>query len=215
MSNRIAEMRRAAGLSQQDLADAAGTGRSQIVKLERGERRLTVDWMVRLAGPLRCAPRDLLPDAGGGRMADVPAGPAIAAAPLPLSDALRDLPVCGAARGGSDALFVDQGRPLEWTWRPPPLGGVGNAFAVYAVGDSMEPKFRAGDLLFLNPNLPPVRDAYVVVECTDTEAYVKQFVRHAGDGITLREFRPEEREFTLPLARVKAVYRVVGAWEGR
>ncbi|MFZ2869084.1 helix-turn-helix transcriptional regulator, partial [Zavarzinia sp.] len=62
MQNRLAELRRRAGLTQDQLATLADTGRSQIVKLERGERRMTVDWMLRLAKPLGCDPKDLLPE---------------------------------------------------------------------------------------------------------------------------------------------------------
>ncbi|WP_179954069.1 XRE family transcriptional regulator [Denitrobaculum tricleocarpae] len=62
MSNRIKELRRLRGLTQDNLGKLAGTGRSQIVKLERGERRLTVEWMRRLARALECHPADLLLD---------------------------------------------------------------------------------------------------------------------------------------------------------
>jgi phage repressor protein C with HTH and peptisase S24 domain len=44
------------------LAERVGTGRSQIVKLERGERRLTDGWMRRLARELGFRPGDLLID---------------------------------------------------------------------------------------------------------------------------------------------------------
>ena len=205
--NRIAVLRRTAGLSQEQLAERLGTGRSQIVKLERGERRLTVDWMVRIGRALGCDPAMLMPAAGPAAVSAV-AGPGAPSMP-------RDLPVVGAARGGTDALFLDQGHPLERVERPPGLAGVGNAFAVYAVGDSMEPKYRSGDLLFVNPNLPPVRDGFVVVELGDQEAYVKQFVRRSGGEVILREFCPAQREFAVPAARIKAIYRVVGSWEGR
>jgi len=59
--NRIREKRQTLGWSLQQLADASGTSKSQIDKLEKGLRRLTVDWMVRLAKPLGCDPRDLIP----------------------------------------------------------------------------------------------------------------------------------------------------------
>lgn len=218
MNNRLAEWRRRAGLTQDQLAERAGTGRSQIVKLERGERRLTIDWMLRLAGPLGCDPKDLLPSEPAPPAAASRADAAPAALPWALGPGgqpARDLPVCGAARGGANALFVDQGQPLEHVFRPAQLTGVANAFAVYAVGDSMEPKFQAGDLLFINPNLPPVRGCFVVVELGDHEAYVKQFLRQSDHELWLKEFTPEPREFPVETARVKAIYRVVGSWEGR
>lgn len=58
--NQIRFWRQQKGWTLQQLADAAGTTRAQIDKLERGSRRLTVDWMVRLATPLGCDPRSLM-----------------------------------------------------------------------------------------------------------------------------------------------------------
>ncbi|WP_406567486.1 helix-turn-helix transcriptional regulator [Azospirillum canadense] len=61
--NRLAELRKRAGVSQGRLADALNSGRSTIVKLEKGERELSLDWMERIAPILGCAPWDLLPEA--------------------------------------------------------------------------------------------------------------------------------------------------------
>lgn len=58
--NRIRELREARGLSAADLADLVGTSQPQITRLERGERRLTADWMTRLARALNCTPADLM-----------------------------------------------------------------------------------------------------------------------------------------------------------
>tara|TARA_R110000868_G_scaffold936_4_gene7153 strand:+ start:1925 stop:2482 length:558 start_codon:yes stop_codon:yes gene_type:complete len=46
-------------MSAADLAEKTGTSQPQITRLERGERRLTVDWMQRLAKALGCQPSDL------------------------------------------------------------------------------------------------------------------------------------------------------------
>lgn len=60
--NRIAELRKKLGMTQQDLADKAGVHWITISKLERGQTRLTMDWMERLAPILgRVSPFDLVP----------------------------------------------------------------------------------------------------------------------------------------------------------
>lgn len=61
MQNRIGILRRAKGMSQAKLADAAGTTRSQINRLERGDRRLSLDWMTRIARVLDVKMSELLP----------------------------------------------------------------------------------------------------------------------------------------------------------
>jgi len=58
--NRIREIREAAGLSVDEVAERAGTSGTQIRRLETGTRRLTVDWMQRLAEALECSPADLI-----------------------------------------------------------------------------------------------------------------------------------------------------------
>jgi len=63
MENRIKELRKAQGLTLKELADRVGTSNQQISHLEKGRRRLTLDWIERLAVALDCHPSDLL---GGG-----------------------------------------------------------------------------------------------------------------------------------------------------
>jgi len=60
-ANNIKRMRKLKGWTLQKLADALGTSRSQVDKLERGERRLTVDWLDKVATALECSPLELLP----------------------------------------------------------------------------------------------------------------------------------------------------------
>lgn len=58
--NRIAELRKAAGLSQSELAAAIGTTLNNLGKLERGARRLNQDWIEKIAKALSIAPHELL-----------------------------------------------------------------------------------------------------------------------------------------------------------
>ena len=59
--NRVREWRHRRELSIEELARRSRTSPSQISKLERGQRRLTVEWMSRLAKALGCRSEDLLP----------------------------------------------------------------------------------------------------------------------------------------------------------
>lgn len=62
MTNRIKELREARGLTLQEVADVAGTSLQQIQRLENGVRRLTDEWMRRIAPILRVHPAELLLD---------------------------------------------------------------------------------------------------------------------------------------------------------
>lgn len=58
--NRIKDLREARGLSTAALAVMVGTSQPQISRLEKGERKLTEDWMRRIAKALDVRPSDLL-----------------------------------------------------------------------------------------------------------------------------------------------------------
>lgn len=56
--------RKARGLSQEALADAAGIDRSHMGKIERGERNVTIMNIARIAAALNAKPSDILREAG-------------------------------------------------------------------------------------------------------------------------------------------------------
>lgn len=209
MTNRIRALRQERGYSMQDLAGKIGTSRSQIDKLEKGERRLTLEWMQRLAKGLGCNVNDIF--AGSDQKSESPALMP-GAIPLPPQSLQKDLPVIGSARGGIHGFFFDNGRVNEYVVRAVNLTSVPNAFAVYVVGDAMEPRFFAGELLYINPNRPLSKDCFVVVEMQDGQGLVKQFVRQDDQTITLRQFNPE-KDIVLKKSDIKNVYRIVGSSE--
>jgi len=62
MRNNLRELRKKAGLSQLELADKLNTTQGMIGLLERGERKLSPDWLKRISQILSCSPLDILPD---------------------------------------------------------------------------------------------------------------------------------------------------------
>jgi transcriptional regulator with XRE-family HTH domain len=87
--NRLHELRRLRGLTQNRLADLAGISGQQIGHLERGERRMTFAQAEILAPHLGCAPADLLSHAAG---ISVPVTCRVAAAFSESAPAEYDLP---------------------------------------------------------------------------------------------------------------------------
>jgi transcriptional regulator with XRE-family HTH domain len=59
--NRIRELRIAAGMSQQALADAIHVSKMTVSELERGQMNLTQDYMRRIGDALGMLPADILP----------------------------------------------------------------------------------------------------------------------------------------------------------
>jgi len=56
----VRDRRNALDLSQEFVAESIGTSSQQIGKLERGEARMTIDWLRKLSVPLQCRVVDLL-----------------------------------------------------------------------------------------------------------------------------------------------------------
>lgn len=87
--NRLGELRRALGLSQQAVAAAAGMSGAYYGALERGDKRINADTAARLAKPLGCASGDLL---GGLTGVSVPLILAVGAAESEARPPQYDLP---------------------------------------------------------------------------------------------------------------------------
>lgn len=201
--NRIREYRHQKGWSLQQLADACGTSRAQIDKLERGERRLTVDWMLRLSSPLGCDPADLLPPMKTDSGALIPA----------MSVVSRLIPVRSAARGGDDQQMFLQDGPIDHRPCPSFVEHVKDAYAIYVVGESMTPMYRAGQLLYINPHRPLTAGRGVVITKMNQAVIIKELVKQTGFGLVVREYQPKMREFTVPFSEIAEAHSVVGAEE--
>ena len=215
MSNRLKEFRDLAGLSMQALAERVGTTASQINKLEKGERRLTLDWMTRLASALGITVGDLLPPretsstdtiqpSAVGRHEEAAPGPT-----PPARDPRDLIPVRSAARGGDEQeMFLADG-PIDYITRPHSLRHVRDAYAIYMIGDSMFPRFRPGQLLHVNPYKPAQPGAGVVVTKTDNAVLIKEFVRRTETTLVLQQYNPAT-ELKYPLSEIRDLHTVVG-----
>ena len=106
-------------------------------------------------------------------------------------------------------MFLEDG-PIGYTPRPANLGGVRSAYAIYMVGDSMEPRYEPGWLLHVNPFKPPTRGRDVVVYKGDNAVLIKQFVGWEGDTLVLRQLNPTDI-LRVPRMEVRECHLVVGA----
>jgi phage repressor protein C with HTH and peptisase S24 domain len=204
------------GLTQQQLAQLAGTSQPQIDRLETGKRKLSIDWMVRLAPHLGVSPIDLS-DALAAQLGDR-GGPRIDLSKITLPPPPRggmgsvpgQIPVRSAARGGKgQEMFLSDG-PVGYTARPASLAGVRDAYAIYMVGDSMEPRYYAGWLLHVNPFKPLLRGRDTVIYKTDNSVMVKEFVRRDTNHTVVRQLNPKQ-DIKIPNHEIRETHLVVGS----
>lgn len=99
--------------------------------------------------------------------------------------------------------------------RPPGLNAT-NVYALYVSGSSMEPRYRAGDPVFVDPRRPPSIGDDVIVQLyaphdgePDISAgLIKTLVRRTASHLVLQQYRPE-LSFTVPMERVAHIHRVI------
>src|SRR5580704_11487285 len=124
--NRLRELRRHSGQSQQSVAAQAGISGAYYGALERGDKRINADTAERLSRPLRCAVGDLL---AGTQGVSVPVTVAVAAAESEGRPVNFDLP-----------------EPHERV-RPGRLADAEDCFAAEIFDDSADLDFERGALL--------------------------------------------------------------------
>jgi phage repressor protein C with HTH and peptisase S24 domain len=200
------------------LADLVGTTRQQIHKLESGDRRLSIDWLLKLAPALGVEPKDLLPSEQApsfGGLAEPSHGIPRARGIRPDRQADRPdprdvIPIRSAGRGGDgQTMFLGDG-PIGFTRRPSSLQEVRDAYAIYMVGDSMSPRYEPGWLLHVNPYKPPKAGRDVVVTLADDGVLVKTYRGYDGPTLVLEQLNPPG-EIRLDRAAVRDVHLIVGA----
>jgi phage repressor protein C with HTH and peptisase S24 domain len=215
-SNRIRQWRGQRHITLAELARRVGTSAQQMGRLEAGTRRLTQGWMVRIAGALAVLPQDLLPEAQVLPTGEIAARPAQLDM-QPATFGIRDLPVYGSTQGGATGMLVDT-RATDWLLRPQPLLRAQRAFAVYMIGDAMEPVYEPGDLLLVHPGLPPTRGRDVLLTARRGEgevpALVKRLVQSTAADWIVRQYNPLA-EFPLRRSDWLNAAVIVGKYHGR
>ncbi len=239
--NMIRSLREARGLTQAELARLVATSQPQIRRLEAGERQLTKDWAERLAPHLGvAASRLMFGDDDGSTLVMARLGesrrdnsvatdmalqsnhrsagrvdpsPANARLGDTLPDPSTKIPVYGQAVGGMDGEFVMNGNRLEDVFAPPSLSSVAGAYAVYVAGESMEPRYFDGEIVFVNPVKRVRRGDFVVAQIQVEEhgpimAYVKRFIRWNAQELVLAQYNPE-KELHFAADQVVTVHLVV------
>ncbi|WP_421782666.1 helix-turn-helix domain-containing protein [Kiloniella litopenaei] len=165
MKNRIKELRTSLGISQQRLADLAKTSSQQIGNLERGDRKLSHEWMERVSSALGVSPSDLLPDS---TTTPLPSN-VVAIGRKPNMDAVTTVPeidvragMGGGGEAGVDYWYDDNGNgyqrdAVKEQWQFPTehirvkLGTPPEKAVIIEVeGDSMSPTLLTGDHVMIN-----------------------------------------------------------------
>ncbi|NCC21931.1 MAG: helix-turn-helix transcriptional regulator [Alphaproteobacteria bacterium] len=132
----------------------------------------------------------------------------------PPSSAMYRLPVIGFAQAGRAGYFDEDGYPSGQGWDEVdfPVRYTGKDSCIYALevsGDSMEPLYRAGDLLIVSPDAGVRRGDRVVVKTKGGEVMAKELSRQTASRLDLKSLNPAHETITLPADKVVWMVRVL------
>ena len=126
-----------------------------------------------------------------------------------------DLAVYASAAGGPEGAWVLGNEAIAWVHRDQRLVGVRDAFACYVVGDFMVPAYEQGNLLLVNPAVPPGPgdDCLFVQEAEDGSRYalIKRLVRFNAGSWTVKQWNPD-KTFNLSRKEWQKAFLVIGKY---
>lgn len=175
MGNHVKKRRKQLKLTQEKVAQAAGTTKATIMKLEKGSMQLTENWLKRLSVPLQCRPEDLIAE-------EMP----------------QDVPLIGEVREkGELSLYkamppVGAGEPDSAYWEGlerverPPEGGYRAVRAVRVTGEAFEPFLPDGSLIYYaepaETDIDRFLNQLVVCELEDGRLMIRRLLHGVNFG---------------------------------
>ncbi len=108
----------------------------------------------------------------------------------------KRIPVYGLAVGGEDGRFEMNGQLIDTVFCPPGFENVPNLYAVYVVGESMEPVFSPGQTVWVHPNRSPRRGDDIIIQIRPDEAeqpplgFIKRYVSSTSSKVIVQQFNP-------------------------
>lgn len=132
----------------------------------------------------------------------------------------RNVPVLGVAVGGEDADFYFDGDPVAYVRRPEAIANLADVYALYVVGDSMSPRFKDGELVYVHRRTPSIGDD-VVVQLhpihpeTQPRGFIKHLVKRTASEWICEQYNPAqpvhfERQEVLRVDRVLKLHELLG-----
>ncbi len=215
LPERLTRLMREAGYNPRSLSLAASLGATAVRDIIEGRiaspRYATLQALAAVLG--------VRTEALAGDGAPVAAEPPPPVPSAPRSGPVqRDLPVYGAAQGGTGGAMLISTDTMQWLARPEPLLTVRGGYGVYVVGESMSPAYEQGDIALVHPALPPRRGADVILIRHDADdgrhVLIKRLVGWTEDSWRVRQYNPP-RDFDLPRAEWREAHAIVGRYNGR
>jgi len=219
--DRFKEARKARSpkVTQQAIADLVGVTPQAVSGWERGEAMPEPDKLVRIAGFLGVTAGWLLGDDQEKATEPQiirPSGPEpsevqqVGEGWPDVGDEWMD--VRGVVVGGDDSFFYF-GDVIDQVRRPPGIRNAKNVAALNVAGVSMVPRFKSGELIYVQERLAAPGDDVVVELYPENEgdapkAFLKELVKVTGRRLFCKQHNPK-REIEFDRGEVHRLWRVL------
>lgn len=127
---------------------------------------------------------------------------------------LAKIPLYGSVEAGLGSDITDMDRAIDHIDRPPFLLSATNAYSVYVVGESMFPRFKSGEILYIDPALPLKRASDCIIQLADglkLTCIVKEYVKTDETYVFVRQLNPD-KEISLSKTEVTSIHMVRGIY---
>lgn len=129
------------------------------------------------------------------------------------SQATQQVPLLGFAQAGSGGYFDDGGYPTGhgWDMVELPASTTRHAYALKVQGESMQPLYRNGDTLIVDPESPVRKGDRVVVKTCEGEVMAKALRHMDAKMIELSSLNPDHPDRSFKTSEVEWIGRIVWA----
>jgi len=202
---KLRRLRKGLRLTQAELAALLGIHRTYLVLIEKGKKipsprleRSILDFMD------KAERQTLSPQSLWNQITQPNASPLVSESPA------RRAPVVSWAAAGQARAYEDLANQIEETVETECRDS--NTFAIIIEGDSMEPRFFAGDRVVFAPNSEPRNGDAVVAKLQDGRVFFKNFYRTGPEGTRIRLVSENANYAPVEFDRAEFVF-VYPAWE--
>lgn len=126
---------------------------------------------------------------------------------------IRNVPLLGFAQAGVGGFFDDGGFPVGQGWDEVqfPASDHDNIYALEVSGSSMEPLYRDGDVIIVQPGASIRKNDRVVVKTKEGEVMAKELARKTATLVELVSVNPEHEDRIIALKDIDWIARIVWA----
>lgn len=186
------------GMTAKQLATMVGISDAHIIYIEKAQRKATFDKIVNIFNALGSSIEEALKEIGHTEGILEPA----------MLRTMNRIPILTWVTAGSWQEVCDSFEPGDADeWIESDVRGK-NVLALRVMGDSMEPEFKAGEIIIVNPHIEAQPNDYIVVKNLAGEATFKQLKRY-GSRWVLHPLNPEYPDIEVKSGDFRIIGKVV------